>query len=676
MTLAAEATESLFEIYERRRAELITVARRQHELLVSLAIDETQAEGTKPAALIEELIKRLETERLRVLVIGRFSAGKSTFINALLGASILPSSPVPTTGVLCEIRYAEDAHKKAVLHPKPGLGPDGGSEPFDVAITDLKKQLEQYVKIDHRNDEESRYRKLELFWPLALCEHGVDLIDTVGLDDPDSRDLITMEHASSADAILFLMKSQDAYSAKDKHVISYLQSLGYRSIFFVITYFDHVKDSAAIGEMPVEEFVAMQRRNLVQWTELKNDGIMFVDSKSAVLGRMANDRGKVAGSGIEDVEESLQHFLTEEKGRAKLLTSLRVLRGANRLVRSTVPARINLWQTETAVLEKQYKDAQIPLQSLETQRQLMLANVDIAVKDIGREARDLASRHLLELPDRIREWATAYEIERSIGFPTTKKKIQPVVAEVMQHVKEKIEEDIARWTESELVPMVTARVQKLEESLEEHARAFLERVDQLRIQVSLGVEAASVEQQEVSMLGRILAGTYTVFTGDFLTGGMGVFLGAKAMLTTMAIQFGAGIALFALGLVNPIALIAATVGSIVAGGFLNMAALKRGIKKQVGEALSGEIISRRHEMSVAIEEKVTEGVGEIRTALDTGLRDKIAGVRGEVEAHLNTKQRGQADADAEVRKLKAMEAANLAVEERIDALMYEAGVGG
>lgn len=675
MSAAVEMTESLFEIYERRRAELLAIARRQHEILVNLEIDTIQADGTKPAAMADDLIRRLESERLRVLVIGRFSAGKSTFINALLGEAILPASPAPTTGVLCEVRYADEAHRKATLHPKPGLGPDGGSEPFDVTITDLKQQLNQYVKIDHRNAEvTSRYRKLELFLPLALCEHGVDLIDTVGLDDPDARDLITMEHAGTADAILYVMKSHDTYSAKDKQVISYLQALGYGSIFFVITYFDHIRESAAMGEMPVDEFVNMQRRNLAPWTELKNDGIMFVDSKSAVIGRINGDAARVAGSGIEEIERSLQEFLTEERGRAKLLTSLRSLRTANLAVRKTVPARINLWQTSAADLEKKYKDAEVPLQSLETQRQLMGSKVDIAVKDIAREARDMASRHLLELPDRIRAWAEEYEIEASLRFPTTKKNVQPLVDEVARRIKEQIEEDLARWTERELVPMVTARVHTLEESLEEHAREFVEKIDELRIQVSIGVDPTKVGQQEVSMLGRILAGTYSVVTLDFLTGSMGVFLGAKAMLTTMAIQFAAGAALAVLGLVNPFMLVAATVGGIAGGVFINMAALKREIKRKVGEAQAAEMVSRRHELSVGIEEKVMERVGEIKSALDAGLRAEIASVRGEVEAVLAARQEGQADADDKIRKLKEIEQANFVVEEKIEALMFEAGI--
>jgi len=677
MTLSVDTTPNLFEIYERRRKELTTIARRQHELLLTLAIDETQAEGTKPAALVRDLITRLESERLRVLVIGRFSAGKSTFINALLGSAILPSSPAPTTGVLCEIRWADEAHKKATLFPKPNMGADGGSEPFEIEIHDLQKELAQYVKIDFRDSAAtSKYRKLELEWPLPLCEHSVDIIDSVGLDDPDSRDRITMDETAAADAIVYCIPSGMAYSAKDQQVIGFLHSLGYRSIFFVLTYWDLIKASAAMGETTEERFAAEQRHNLAPWTDLGDDGIKFVDSKSALLGRVKSDRGMVASSGIETLETGLQRFLTQERARAKLLTSLHVLRSANRAARTAIPTRISLWQTSAAELERRYKEAEVPLQSLETQRQLMVANVDIAVKDTSREARDLASRHLLELPDRVKEWVEGYEITTDIPLRTTKENIQPAVDEVTRYLKERVEADIAGWVQKELAPMVSARMQQLQDSLEEHARTFVDRVDELRIQIAVGVGNDNFEQRQGSTLVRILTATaYVGLTGNLLIGGMGAMLGPRALMTTVGIQAASNLALLALGMLNPVTFVVTSVGAIVATLFLNHDSLKKGIKEKVAESVATELVKRRHEMATNIEDKIFERLTEVRNAIDAGLRGEIASVRGEVEAVLAAQQRGQADADAEIRKLQSLERANLAVEEEIESLMYEAGMG-
>ncbi len=49
-----------------------------------------------------------------VVVIGEFNAGKSTFINALLGDSLLPMGITPTTEVIELIRYAEQPNRKPV----------------------------------------------------------------------------------------------------------------------------------------------------------------------------------------------------------------------------------------------------------------------------------------------------------------------------------------------------------------------------------------------------------------------------------------------------------------------------------------------------------------------------------------------------------------------------------
>ncbi|HEY2293573.1 MAG TPA: dynamin family protein [Thermoanaerobaculia bacterium] len=677
MKPGANGGGNFLEIYQRRRTELLSVARRQQEVLAGLGDDTALPDGNRPSQTIAELIRRLESDRFRVLVVGRFSAGKSTLLNALLGATILPASPTPTTGVLCDIRYADEQHKKATLFPKPGMGPDGRSEPFDIKISDLKKELEHYVKIDHFGDDSqtSRYQRAEIYWPLEMCRNGVDIIDTVGLDDPDSRDEVTLRQASSADAILYCMKSQDAYSAKDKQVLGMLQSLGYTSLFFLITYWDHIRAAAAMGEMTEQEFMAVQWRNLTPWTELGKNGIKFVDSKSALLARMAGDAPRLDQSGIAEVEEALYRFLSEEKGRAKLLTSLRCLRALSRTVRTVIPSRIGLWQTSAAELERRYKEAEQPLRTLEATRQAMVSSVAITIRDIATEARDMAERYFLGLPDLVKTWAEAYEIQGSVGFPPTKNNITPVVEEVAGHLKEKMQEDVGRWTTSTLYPMVAARKERMEESLEEHARNFMGRLEEIRLQIAVGVDGSGVtKQQEISVLGRVIAGTYIALTGDFLTGGLGLTMGLKAMATTIALQVAAGVLLAIFNLLNPVAIILATVAAILSGAFLNTLSLKNNIKKMVGEKICEEIVARRGEFAKAVQDKVTEELTKIERALDAGLAGEIASVRNDVEAILRAQQEGRVDAEREVSKLKDLERTNMKVDEDLESLIFEAGL--
>lgn len=99
---------NLYEIYNQRRDTLLRIAQLQAWIVNELKIDDIQTKGTKQGEITKGLISRLETDKLRVLVAGRFSAGKSTFLNALLGQQLLPSTPAPTTGVLCKINYSSE----------------------------------------------------------------------------------------------------------------------------------------------------------------------------------------------------------------------------------------------------------------------------------------------------------------------------------------------------------------------------------------------------------------------------------------------------------------------------------------------------------------------------------------------------------------------------------------
>ena len=60
--------------------------------------------------ILQKLEKSIQKERLshlKIAIIGQFSSGKSSFLNALLGAEILPSGVIPVTAKVCEIAYGE-----------------------------------------------------------------------------------------------------------------------------------------------------------------------------------------------------------------------------------------------------------------------------------------------------------------------------------------------------------------------------------------------------------------------------------------------------------------------------------------------------------------------------------------------------------------------------------------
>ena len=65
---------------------------------------------------IEKQLHDLDQEDFQLVVVGEFSRGKSTFVNAMLGRRILPSSKKPTTAVISRIVYSDEP--QFVLHFK------------------------------------------------------------------------------------------------------------------------------------------------------------------------------------------------------------------------------------------------------------------------------------------------------------------------------------------------------------------------------------------------------------------------------------------------------------------------------------------------------------------------------------------------------------------------------
>src|SRR5271168_3111699 len=49
---------------------------------------------------------KLESGEFRLAVLGQMKRGKSSFINALLGADVLPTGVLPVTAIITEVRYA------------------------------------------------------------------------------------------------------------------------------------------------------------------------------------------------------------------------------------------------------------------------------------------------------------------------------------------------------------------------------------------------------------------------------------------------------------------------------------------------------------------------------------------------------------------------------------------
>lgn len=100
-------------------------------------IEETPLQ-TDELSLLKEDINHIE---LLVPVIGAFSAGKSSLLNAFLGADVLGVGLTPETELATELRYSSDSHLLA-------LRQDGSSERLDVSeLANIKARAGEFTHL-------------------------------------------------------------------------------------------------------------------------------------------------------------------------------------------------------------------------------------------------------------------------------------------------------------------------------------------------------------------------------------------------------------------------------------------------------------------------------------------------------------------------------------------------
>ena len=271
--------------HRQRKDELLSALRE-----VARLADETGMH-TLTSELLRERIPKLEEERFVLVVLGEFNHGKSTFVNALLGASVLPAGITPTTATINHIVYADKPCAKAVLLDETQRVVD-------------PKSLNEWVTIEGSKAEKTRY--VEVGWPADILRDRVTLVDTPGVNDiNEARAEITYNYIPRADAVLFLLDSSQVLKQSERSFLE--QRILRRSrdkLLFVIG------KSDLLSPEERAEATRYVRDNLQPL--LGAEPMIFPVSARLQLA------GRSDESGIPELKSYLQHYLADERGRVLL----------------------------------------------------------------------------------------------------------------------------------------------------------------------------------------------------------------------------------------------------------------------------------------------------------------------------------------------------------------------
>ncbi len=173
-------------------ATTTTPAARAGEL-VDLGLRACEAFGRPDlAARLTAVRERLADPVLHVVVAGEFKQGKSSLVNALVGAPVCPVDDDAATAVPTFVRHGDEATAELVWQ-----GDERRREP--IALADVRAHVVENGALDER------VAGVEIRIPRAILASGLILVDTPGIGGlASAHAAASLAAISMADAVLFV----------------------------------------------------------------------------------------------------------------------------------------------------------------------------------------------------------------------------------------------------------------------------------------------------------------------------------------------------------------------------------------------------------------------------------------------------------------------------------------
>jgi predicted GTPase len=283
----------------------------------------------------------------RLMVLGEMKRGKSTLINALLGEAILPSDVSPCTALLTVVKYG--LQKQVTVHFNHERSPetldietfkDTYTLPPEETKTLEARQTIAFPEVSHAVFE----------YPSPLLAQGIEIIDTPGLNDTETRNQSVWEYLNTCHAILFVLSATQPITLEERRYLENYLKDRELPLFFLLNHWDQLSNSLVDSENIEELRAAQTKIRQVFQTQLASycssgnyeDRVFEISALQALRGRRQSSVELMAESGVVGFEEKLKVFLTIERFGAQLKWVEKIVQTVINHVQTSVGRRIPL----------------------------------------------------------------------------------------------------------------------------------------------------------------------------------------------------------------------------------------------------------------------------------------------------------------------------------------------
>jgi small GTP-binding protein len=264
------------------------------DLLRLAAVKAKEADPTNSYPF-EDLFARLAEDRFNIAVVGQFSRGKTSLMNAMLGTDRLPTGIVPLTSVITTVQYGPK--ERAVLEYEERRYPY--ETPLDT--------IADYVSQRHNpgNEKGIKYAHVEL--PAELLRQGFFLVDTPGLGSAIAENTRTTEnYLPEADAFILVTSYDSPLSSEEYRLLNILKAHRYKT-FLIVNKSDLVTEA---DRDDADRHIDQQVGEIFGSTGPER---FSVSARNAMHARKSQDIEVFRASGVPTFMERLLQFLVEEK---------------------------------------------------------------------------------------------------------------------------------------------------------------------------------------------------------------------------------------------------------------------------------------------------------------------------------------------------------------------------
>jgi len=589
--------------------------------------------------------QKIMDNRFILLVLGDFNRGKSTLINALLGDKILPAKMVPTTGNINTIKYGDGP--KALVSFR-----DENREPEEISFAKFREIVQ--IDLNNEDSEETRVyfsknpvKHIEVFYPLDLCRNGVEIVDSPGLNDDQSRSEVTKDYISKADVAIILLSAETFLAKNESELIEGLIKSGFRNFFFVVNFIDLVDNEDELEEL--EEGARTKLTELINDIPLK---IFFLSADQALEGKIAGNENDIEMSRFRGFEKGLTNFLVKERGKAFLESSKATIADICNTIENTITQRSQLLKQPLEDLEAKNSEIAPQINALREKKETMLKTVALRKEKVK-------SYFVNELVDMMRRLATVQikinskKWESKTKVLVRKKEYEKCAEEYYDQARKYVEDKVAEWSKQEIIPKLEGNIRDLCLEIGDEAREIAVELDKVRLAIHPDFKPIETGDT-VTVVERFLAaGALFIFNPVSALAG-GIF-GAKGAVENFSMQLGAGLLLATLGLLTPGAII--SIGIIITVG--QVIWKSKGKQEKIRESVVNEISEKLYPPPKQVETKLVESIEDafdnFARALDEGIESKLQDVEGQLKKVIEEKTLKGEAAEQELDQLAEQE---------------------